>query len=334
MMNLKTIHASLFRRVVFSADAGGKKVSASTPIVSIVMTDMDRTSFALHGFCSWLLQDIDELYEVIVCLFNDQSPRFTQLSEVGNKLCQKQIRTLKRPAFFNISAANNLGLYYARGKWVFFANSDVIYPSDYLRKVVGELRARSLYYVMGSRINLSQKITDGLKSPYLHTAIGDYDYLRNVESTPESKFWGFGSPWIIETKTAFAIGGYDPRILCYEDRDLSDRAVCYLRQQNRQTLPYAMLELFGYHLCHPPSDLYGIGSTSMEIITRRKKQIREDKTTGVCIVNNTLDDLSSLVAAMEHTEKPCVPTRHLTGLFPQLIHRIRAAIKVLIKGTL
>jgi hypothetical protein len=194
---------------------------------------MDRTSYALHGFCSWLLQDLNEPYEVIVCLFNDEAPRFTQMSNAGNELCQKQTRTWKRPAFFNISAANNLGLHYARGRWVFFANSDVICPSDYLRQVVGELRARNLYFVMGSRINLSQKLTDGLKPPQDHVAIGDYDYLRQVESSPESKFWGFGSPWIIEKETAFAIGGYDPRVLCYEDRDISERAIHYLRQRDR-----------------------------------------------------------------------------------------------------
>ena len=78
--------------------------------VSIVLNDMDRTFFAGYGFRSWLLQDMDESYEVIINLFNDQKSYFDNLTAGANPNANIKICVYDRPAYFNISAANNLGI--------------------------------------------------------------------------------------------------------------------------------------------------------------------------------------------------------------------------------
>lgn len=308
------------------------KMKHGIPSVSIVLTDMDRTAFALHGFRSWLLQDFDEPYEVIICLFNEEKRQFERLCQTGNPNATIKIYSWERPEHFNISAANNLGLHYAQGHWVFFANSDVIYPSGYLKPVVDELRARDLWFALGSRVNLSYTLTEGLNSPFTYNAIGAYDFLQTAESSSESGFWGFGSPWIIERTTAVAIGGYDPRILCHEDRDITERAMCFLRRHMRQTLCYAIIEHFGYHLFHPQSDLYAFGESSRSILRHRKELMSTPEGWAACVVNNDLNDLACLVSAMKRTPKPEVHTGPKPSFATKVMGRCKKAFQTLLYG--
>ena len=138
---------------------------ADPVIASVVLNDMDRTSLAAHGFRSWMLQELSSPYEVVINLFNDQEGRFQKLSEDRNPLCRPVIKTFPRPRFFNISAANNLGLHESSGEYVLFCNSDVIFPSSYLGAVTEELGSRAVSYADGWRVNLGEARTKALRAP-------------------------------------------------------------------------------------------------------------------------------------------------------------------------
>src|SRR4051795_5441010 len=83
----------------------------SQPQLSVVLNIMGRLELADYGFRSWMLQDLDRPYEVVCNLFNDQQARYEQLAQGRNSNCRLVIHAYERPAFFNISAANNLGLH-------------------------------------------------------------------------------------------------------------------------------------------------------------------------------------------------------------------------------
>jgi hypothetical protein len=125
------------------------------PAASIILTDMDRTAEASYGFRSWILQETDLPYEVILILFNDREKHFEALTSNAAPNCRVIIRSFPCPPFFNIAAANNLGIHFSTGKYLFFANSDVIHVSDYLQEAVAELNARNLHFATGSRSDLN-----------------------------------------------------------------------------------------------------------------------------------------------------------------------------------
>src|ERR1035438_8725705 len=108
-------------------------------IASIILNDMNRSDLAAYGYRSWILQDIGEPFEVILNLFNLREDYFRKLSAGAHPHCVPIINTFKPPQFFNVSAANNIGLHYASGKYVVFANSDMIHSSGYLRLAIEEM---------------------------------------------------------------------------------------------------------------------------------------------------------------------------------------------------
>ena len=65
----------------------------STVRASIVLNDMHRTHQAAYGFRSWILQDMDEPYEVVLNLFNDKESLFEDLMQGHNPNCCCRIQS-------------------------------------------------------------------------------------------------------------------------------------------------------------------------------------------------------------------------------------------------
>src|SRR5436190_3945422 len=145
--------------------------------LTIVLNAMGRLELADLGFRSWMLQEWDRPYQVVMSLFNDEKARFEALTEGKNPNCQVIIRTYERPAHFNISAANNIGLHFAIGKYVMFANSDIIYPSNYGRRFAEMMDQQNLGYAVGSRVNLTEQETLALRPASTYTLENNLDFV-------------------------------------------------------------------------------------------------------------------------------------------------------------
>ena len=301
--------------------------------VTVVLNDMDRSEQASYGFRSWLLQDMDEPYEVVVNLFNDREAFFRKLSEDANPFCHSRICIYTPPAFFNIAAANNLGLHLARGKYVLFANSDIVYPSDFLRRLLGEMIRRGLHYMLGARVNLNADQTRSLRPAASYSLSHSFDVLKGAENLPGRVLSIGASPWVITREAAYAIGGFDPQVICHEDSDFNDRAMHYLRRQGRQDVLYAASDLYGYHLHHAPSELYAASLQAKQILEPRRLRLLADPFSVEDIVPTSLDSIDSLKQDMYGTRPPMLAaSRQARKPLYELARRVRAASKTLLRG--
>lgn len=265
-------------------------------IATIVLNDMDRTREATYGYRSWLLQDISQPYEVVLNLFNDQRPLFEALAKDGNLRCTIKTNVFPPPKFFNISAANNIGLHFATGKYVIFANSDIIYPSHYLRLLVEELDRRQICYAIGAaRVNLSAAQTRALAEPVQYTSHGNFDFLVGCENLPGRVLLHGLAPWVVLGQVARQIGGYDPLVLCHEDSEFNDRVMHYLRRTGQQQCLYAIHDLYGYHLHHPGSELYHLSALAKAVLEPRRLRLLENPNSTEDIVPTNLDSLEALL---------------------------------------
>jgi hypothetical protein len=272
-------------------------------IASVILSDMDRTEHALYAYRSWLLQDLSLPYEVVLILLNHNSKQFAALEHDRNPYCATKIRAFDRPQFFNISAANNLGIHYATGKYIVFANSDMIFPSGYLRELADELDSRQLFYVTGSRINLDRGQTAALKEPAAYTTARNFDFLANLVSEDRQRS-PVPSPWVFSRSTITAIGGFDPQVLCLEDSECRDRAIHYLRRTKQQLFEYRIADIFGYHLDHPPSELYIAADQAHRVIASRKQLLSAYPSGTEDTLATVLTDVTSLISELTRTTDP------------------------------
>lgn len=300
--------------------------------VSVVLNDMDRTEAALLSFRSWLLQSAHFDFRVVMNVFNDRRVDYERVaSEVRQGSTAALIVEHPRPAAFNISAANNIGLHYCDGDWVFFANSDVVHTAAYLRRIMTELERRNLLYAIGGRVNLDQLQTREL----LNCAAGDtaarLEQLAGTEFLPGQRIWGVGSPWMIRRPIVEEIGGFDPQIVCYEDRDLTERAMHYLRRTGKQDALWVSLDVFGYHLDHPPSDLYDIGGPSRYRLDARRAMLNADASSTADVMPCDLSDIKALERTLLQTPAaaPQILSRPRRAA---VLNRLRKAARVLRHG--
>jgi len=286
--------------------------------VSIVLNDMHRTHEAVYGFRSWMLQDTDTPYEVILNLFNDQAPLFETLAQGRSPTCQYRIHSYRPPEFFNISAANNLGLAQSTGKYVIFSNSDVIYPSHYLSTLIGELARRNLFYVQGSRVNLLPKVTAALPPA---SALTNFDSLFD-----RGGYQGGGnSCWTIRRDIALQLGGFDAKVLCHEDSDLNMRAIHYLCRKGLQSITYSTADLLSFHLHHSASELYTVSQQSRSILEPRRDRLQKDPQSEEDIVATDLGSPDLLLRDLYDTVAPPATVRG---------KRLGGAIRRRLRGTL
>ena len=299
--------------------------------VSIILNDMDRSADAAHGFRSWMLQETDRPYEVILNLLNDRESMFRGLAEGCSPMCRPIINVYPRPAFFNIAAVNNLGLHVSSGEYVFFCNSDIIYPSSFLRTVVSELSRRVIGYALGARVNLTARQTQALRRPVSYTSSSKYDGLVGFENIPGRMLSIGCSPWMVRRDVASAIGGFDPRVCCHEDSEFNDRVIHYLRRKGLQQFIFAVSSLFGYHLDHPASELYWLSTQSKAILEPRRQRLLADPESEEDVLPTRLDSLDALLADLRLTAPP--PPSPMQWQLPRTAYRrLRGAVRALIQG--
>src|SRR5258708_946962 len=147
---------------------------------SVVLNDMGGTQLARYGMHSWMLQDFLGRYEVILNLFNDKRPVFEKIAADKPASCDVVIKEYAPPQVFNISAANNLGLHFARGKYVIFCNADVIIPSYYLRRLIAAMDKHDWHYFLGGRWNFTPTVTEKVGPVESYTRENNFDKLMNL----------------------------------------------------------------------------------------------------------------------------------------------------------
>jgi hypothetical protein len=298
--------------------------------LTVVLNAMGRLELADLGFRSWMLQNWDQPYEVVLSLFNEQQPRFEALTVGKNPNCRVIIRSYDRPAFFNISAANNLGLHFATGQYVLFANSDIIYPSWYGKRFIANMERHRVGYAVGSRFNLTHEQTVALRPGDQYTQENNFDFLDAQWSYADpSPIWLACGPWMIRRDVALAIGCFDPAVLVCEDDDISSRAVHYLARHGEQDSNMCFLQMMGFHLYHPTSELFNSFSAVKKIVVPRRDRLRSQPDSLEDSIPNRLDDLNSLVEQLRSTPKPPVGAKYRENPFRKVGGRITSAVKIL-----
>jgi hypothetical protein len=199
-----------------------------------------------------------------------------------------------RPRVFNISAANNIGIYYAKGKYVIVANSDIIYPPDYLEMLACELQKRNIYFATTTRVNLSKAQTMALQPPVKYGSCDGYAFVKEVTRSVQNVIYGIGT-WVFQRDIILAIGGYDPRVWAFEDSDCNERVLHYLRRKNLQYCHCSLLDMFGYHVHHAPSELYDFSAQSKFIIEPRRVRLLRDPDSEEDVVDTKLECLPVLL---------------------------------------
>ena len=312
---------------------------------TIILNDMERSELAAYGFRSWITQNCEATYEVVLNLFNYKAEFFNKLCDKKNPNCHVVIKTYDPPKFFNISAANNLGLFVAQGDYVLFANSDIIYPSFFLNTFVDELQKRSLFYATAARVDLNKQQMQGIKPIEKYVLNETFDFLRGLENQPGSQCSQVRSPWTAKREIALIIGGFDSKILCHEDSEFNDRIMHYLRRTNQQNCLFNAADLYGYHLLHPASNLYNLSLEAKSILEPRRIRLLSNYESSEDIVRT---DFSSIGPLLDDLYKTPGPNSHsfykVTGIkqttrakksfsiLQRIASRIIRASKVLIKG--
>jgi hypothetical protein len=279
---------------------------------SIVLNVLGLRDLATYGFRSWLLQDYDRPYEVVLNLFAPCRDMFDPLVEGKNPNAIVNVREYETPAFFNISAANNLGLHAARGKYVMFANADVIYPGQFLKRALAEMNRREIVYAVAARSNMTAKQSDKVheKTPLQYTQADRFTELYRNEFGEGVYNMHAISPWMIRRDVAYAVGGFDPKILMAEDRDLDYRLVHYMRRNNLQEAIISFSNLWGYHQWHANTGLINAIDKAFEIMEPRAKRLNADLHSTEDQLPTQLDDLDSLKRDMANTVRPPVGNQY------------------------
>jgi len=288
---------------ISSSSSTEKGVDGSVA-ASIILNVQGLRELAVYGFRSWMLQDYDQPYEVILNLFADARLMFDPLVQGKNPNCDPRIFEHGEPEYFNVSASNNLGLHLSKGRFVLFANADIIYPGNFLSRTMAELAKRDICYAVAGRLNMTPSDCARLKPAMSYTRDNAFNELLGWEHKPGANVWNAISPWMLRRDVAFDIGGFDKRVLIAEDKDLSIRVVHYLRRKNLQQSMIALTDLMGYHQHHAGTGLFDAFTESNAVIEPRKARLAADPTSDEDIVPTPLHDRAALMRDIRETKKP------------------------------
>jgi hypothetical protein len=273
---------------------------------SIVLNVLGLRELAVYGFRSWMLQDYDRPYEVVLNLFAPCRELFDPLVVGKNPNAIVSVYQYETPPFFNISAANNLGLHKGRGKYIMFANADVIYPGWFLQRAMSELNGRDLAYAVAARCNMTPQQSDTVhhKTPLQYTRADPFNELIGKEREEGVYNMAAISPWMIRRDEAFAVGGFDPKVLFAEDRDLDYRLLHYLRRTGQQQAMVSFCNLYGYHQHHSSTGLINAWTESKLLMESRGRRLEEDLSSTEDMLATKLNDLDALMRDMADTKRP------------------------------
>ena len=305
-------------------------MSNSPVTATVVLNDMNRTEYALYGFRSWMLQDIDRPYEVVLNLFNDRRGGFDVLARGANPHCRAVINVFDPPTVFSIFRRPTISAFTSPPEpmscWPIRMSSA---PSHFLRRAMDELDRREICYCTSTRINLTPEQTDALKPADQYSQTADFDELCGTEYCPGISKWVGVSPWIVRRDIAAAVGGFDANVVCHEDADLDERVMHYLRRHKLQDVLYVLSDLLGYHMHHPPSELYSLSTGARDVFVPRRQRLRAAPDSTEDVVPTPLGSLESLLAEMRQVQPP--EAKHLPDS-TKLRSRVRRALRVLMKG--
>jgi GT2 family glycosyltransferase len=260
---------------------------------------------------------------------------FDPLIEGKNPNCRvKIVDDYEKPGYFNISAANNLGAYHSAGKYVMFANADVIYPGHFLKRAMPELFKKDVCYAVAARVYLSPEQSDKLheKKPTEYTTADRFNSLMGLERTGIQIAPAL-SPWMFRRDVIHDIGGFDPRILFAEDRDMDYRVMHYLRRKGWQNAIIAFPDLYGYHQHHASTGLFNNFFEAKEILESRARRMEADPNNTEDCVPTNMDDLAALKRDMMQTKPPPPLEQYRKDLPGKVKRRARKVWQALVHGT-
>jgi hypothetical protein len=139
---------------------------------------------------------------------------------------------------------------------------------------------------------------------------GDFDHLRGLERSEGVYNMPAISPWMIRRDVAMAVGGFDPKVLMAEDRDLDYRLLHYLRRMKLQDAMVSFCNLYGYHQHHANTGLINALDTAMPIMESRGRRLEADAQSTEDCLPTRLDDLDALVRDMMETKRPPVGNQY------------------------
>lgn len=299
---------------------------------SIVLNVMGLRELAVYGFRSWMLQDYDRPYEVILNLFYPCREMFDPLVEGKNPNCDVKIFQNEESEYFNISAANNLGLHQSIGKYVMFANSDIIYPAHFLKRAMTELTDRDICYAVAARMNMTEAQCRQLKAPMYYSRDNPFKELLGLERTADASVWPSISPWMLRRDVAFEIGGFDKRVLMAEDRDLGDRVMHYLRRKKLQHALISLVDLCGYHQHHGSSGLFDAFTQSKAVFEPRRQRMEADPASTEDVVATPLNDRDALMRDIRQTKKPPLMNQYRQDFKGKIVRRAKKVWNALAYG--
>lgn len=256
---------------------------------TIILNCASRPEEAQYGFLSWLLQDFQSEFEVLLNLFGQNVMEFNKLKEKATANAMSHIYDERPCKFFNISAANNLGAVRAKGDLLIFANSDIVHPSFFLRELVSEFERANLHYAICNRINLTDEEVAEFRNPGEYGTQDNFDFICGMENSP-GRWKFYRSPWVIRKDAFWAVGGFDNHVYCHEDEDITARLDHYLKRNGLQVSHHILATLHGYHLNHPASDLFNVSDYSKQFYVPRMNELNADPKSTADIVANDLGE--------------------------------------------
>jgi hypothetical protein len=114
-----------------------------------------------------------------------------------------------------------------------------------------------------------------------------------------------------------------------EDVDLTDRVSHYLARKNIQNGILGSVDLRGYHLYHPTSELFDTNAEARTILNARRARLKADPNAAEDVMPTRLDSHETLVEEMRKTVKPSKVHRYKQNTGKKVAKRFKQAFDVL-----
>jgi len=156
-------------------------------------------------------------------------------------------------------------------------------------------------YADAWRVNLGPTPTKALAPPLSYDGTTNYDFLVERESQTPA---GGVCAWLARREVARAIGGFDPRVLCHEDKDFEARILHYLSRNGAQRIVCTLKGLRGFHLFHEASELYNLSRAAKAIVEPRRYRLLVDPASSEDVVPTQLGSLQALLSDLAEGRPP------------------------------
>jgi glycosyltransferase involved in cell wall biosynthesis len=181
----------------------------SDPDVSVVVPTHDRCRYLKRAIASALAQTGVQL-EVLV--IDDASMDAT--SDMVSRLADRRVRYVKRTVSEGVSAARNIGISQAKGRWIAFLDDDDVWSPNKLARQVGvmETNGTTWSYAGDVAVDDELNILDGGPPPPPDEVV---DLLERHNSVPAG-----ASNVVVAAETLATAGPFDTELTNSEDWDM------------------------------------------------------------------------------------------------------------------